>query len=124
MKYLITESQFNVLLETNKKIEFFQDLINAKLKEIVDGCSHDRIDDWEFSYDTCVEVDMIDSILLTNVSFSEGVFDLDIDVIYTSARDYGFYQLIDDIEYMIKQQSHIDVEFHITPKNTVIEKDW
>ena len=44
MKYIITETQYNTIVESNKRVEGFQELINKDFKHIQDMC-----DDGEYS---------------------------------------------------------------------------
>ena len=55
MKYIITESQYKTIVESNKRVETFQELINKEFKEIQDICNDD--DD---SYNMCYSIDTIE----------------------------------------------------------------
>jgi hypothetical protein len=64
MKYIITESQFNLLTE-NKKMVLFQDLINQTLNHIIEGCdkSYDEFPD-DISFDACDNAELVNEIKL------------------------------------------------------------
>ena len=48
MKYILTESQYNLILESQKRKQFFQELIDSKLEIIRKECE-DGADGYEGS---------------------------------------------------------------------------
>ena len=61
MKYIITESQYKTIVESNKRAEVFQELINKEFKEIQDICNNDEDD-----YNMCDSIDSIEYITVTD----------------------------------------------------------
>ena len=72
MKYIITESQYKTIVESNKRTEVFQDLINDKLEYIKKHCDEYNSDNYpnDISFDSCDEVATIENIRVSNVEYS------------------------------------------------------
>lgn len=62
MKYILTEEQYKNLLESNKKLNVFQELIDTKLNELRKEC-----DENEDSFSGCYEVDTIEEIKVVDI---------------------------------------------------------
>ena len=62
MKYILTEEQYKNLLESNKKLNVFQELIDTKLNELRKEC-----DENEDSFSGCYEVDSIEEIKVVDI---------------------------------------------------------
>ena len=63
MKYILTEEQYKNLLESNKKLNVFQELIDTKLNELKKEC-----DENEDDFSGCYEVDSIEEIKVVDIT--------------------------------------------------------
>ena len=63
MKYILTESQYNLILESQKHEQFFQDLIDSKVKILRKECE-DGADGYEghSGDESCRQLEEIDRI--------------------------------------------------------------
>jgi len=139
MKYILTESQYHRLQENKlTKVDFFQDLVDKKLKYIRDHC--DELDSEEYhgdiGFDSCDEVDSIENIRVTDVQFVKSsvhpykksdessliIINLMID--YRSIKYVSFDNLIWDLKQMIKNQIKFPVDIHFEINNLSKNFNW
>jgi hypothetical protein len=70
MKYILTESQYNLILESQKYKQFFQELIDTNLNHIRNECEKENdlyISD--VSDYTCDQVDLVERIEVTDAEW-------------------------------------------------------
>jgi hypothetical protein len=119
MKYIITESQYNTIVESNKRVETFQELINKEFKEIQDICNDD--DD---SYNMCYSIDTIEYITVTNVESIPSEYNpkiiLKINIMYNFMRYKDYSDFIYEFQYMIRKSTGlpIDIQYEVVNLNT------
>ena len=132
MKYILTESQYRRLQENKlSNVDFFQDLIDKKLKYIIDHC--DEIDSEEYQgdigFETCDEVGSVEKIRVTDIQFVKSsvhpykksdessliIINLIID--YRSIKYVSFDNLIWDLKQMLKNQIKFPVDIHFEINN-------
>jgi len=110
MKYIITESQFNLLTE-NKKMVLFQDLINQTLNHIIEGCdkSYDEFPD-DISFDACDNAELVNEIKLLSFEFKNNIFILNVNIVFTSIKSYlDFLNLLYNIGDIIYKKFQVKV---------------
>jgi hypothetical protein len=123
-RIIVTESQYKRLFEQKtSKLDMFQDLINDKLEYIRGFCSKD-LDAENYSgdvgFETCTEVEMIDSIKVDEVNMMTGArTDMDgnmydstpsiyvkLIINYSSIRDrYDFDEITYDLKNILKNST-------------------
>jgi hypothetical protein len=119
MKYIITESQYKTIVESNKRVETFQELINKEFKEIQDICNDD--DD---SYNMCYSIDTIEYITVTDVESIPSEYNpkiiLKINIMYNFMRYKDYSDFIYEFQYMIRKSTGlpIDIEYEVVNLNT------
>jgi hypothetical protein len=120
MKYIIKESQLSKLKD---KISLFQEILDKKLEYVKDGCdkSYNEFPD-DISFNACDEAELIEKLNILTIKFVEGIFVIDIEIVFKSIRPYRYF---DDFLYNLKQiirgQMGLDVELKgekLTNKNT------
>jgi hypothetical protein len=119
MKYIITESQYKTIVESNKRVETFQELINKEFKEIQDICNDD--DD---SYNMCYSIDTIEYITVTDVESIPSEYNpkiiLKINIMYNFMRYKDYSDFIYEFQYMMRKSTGlpIDIKYEVINLNT------
>jgi hypothetical protein len=119
MKYIITESQYKTIVESNKRVETFQELINKEFKEIQDICNDD--DD---SYNMCYSIDTIEYITVTDVESIPSEYNpkiiLKINIMYNFMRYKDYTDFIYEFQYMMRKSTGlpIDIQYEVINLNT------
>jgi len=119
MKYIITESQYKTIVESNKRVEVFQELINKEFKEIQDICNED--DD---SYNMCYSIDTIEYITVTDVESISSEYNpkiiLKINIMYNFMRYKDYTDFIYEFQYMMRKSTGlpIDIQYEVINLNT------
>ena len=135
-RIIVTESQYKRIFEQKKsKVEMFQDLINDKLEDIRKEC-----DDLGFNFETCNDVDMIESIKVEGVNMltgdrtdmsgnkyvSEPSIYVKLTINYSSIiPSKDFDEIIYDLKWMLKKSTGglpIVLDYQINNLNT--NKEW
>jgi hypothetical protein len=120
MKYIIKESQ---LSKSDNKISLFQEILDKKLEYFKDGCdkSYNEFPD-DISFNACDEAELIEKLNILTIKFVDGIFVIDIEIVFKSIRPYRYF---DDFLYNLRQiirgQMGLDVELKgekLTNKNT------
>lgn len=119
MKYIITESQYKTIVETNKRVESFQELINKEFKEIQDICNDDDDSD-----NMCYSIDTIEYITVTDVESIPSEYNpkiiLKINIMYNFMRYRDYSDFIYELQYMIRKSTGlpIDIQYELVNLNT------
>jgi hypothetical protein len=118
MKYIITESQYKTIVESNKRVESFQELINNQFKQIQDICNEDEY------YSMCDSIDTIEYITVTDVESIPSEYNpkiiLKINIMYNFMRYKDYSDFIYEFQYMIRKSTGlpIDIEYEVVNLNT------
>lgn len=119
MKYIITESQYKIIIESNKRAEAFQELINKEFKEIQDICNND-----EYDYNMCDSIDSIEYITVTDAESKPSEHNpkiiLKINIMYNFMRYKDYSDFIYELQYMIRKSTGlpIDIKYEVVNLNT------
>jgi len=119
MKYIITESQYKTIVESNKRVEVFQELINNEFKEIQDICNDD-----EDEYNMCDSIPTIEYITVTDVESISSKYNpkiiLKINIMYNFMRYKDYSDFIQEFQYMIRKSTGlpIDIKYEVVNLNT------
>lgn len=121
MKYIITESQYKTIVESNKRVEVFQELINKEFKEMQDLCENGEDDD---SYYICDSIDSIEYITVTDAKTLPSEYNpkiiLKINIMYNFIRYKDYSDFIYELQYFIRKSTGlpIDIKYEVVNLNT------
>ena len=137
MKYILSESQYNLILESQKHEQFFQDLIDNKLEVIRKECE-DGADGYEghSGDDSCRQLEEIDRIKVIDAEWvtikhsnreqEEKYMHVKIMVYYSSIRrgDFDADELSYDLEQMIRKSTGMPFILNYESTNTNTFFEW
>ena len=120
-RIIVTESQYKRLFEQKKsKKEIFQDLINDTLKEIKRQCDGLYSDNNDVGFQTCDDIEIIDSIVVNGVEMMTGArtdmygnmhdatpsIYVKLTINYSNIKDVNdFDEFIYDLKWMVRKSS-------------------
>jgi len=136
-KYIVTESQYNLILESKKKIQFFQDLIDSKLGTLRKECE-DGADEYvgNSSAGSCDQIESIDKVKVTdaewvtimhsNKPLEQKYMSVRIMIYYSSIRrgDLDADDLTYDLERMIRISTGMPFILNYDTTNTNTFFEW
>jgi hypothetical protein len=138
MKYILTESQYNLILESQKHEQFFQDLIDRNLKIIRKECDGGA-DTYEgySGADTCRQLEDISNIKVTDAEWmtvkhsnretEEKYMSVKIMIYYSSIQQYGDFDadsLTYDLEQMVRKSTGMKFLLNYESTNTNTSFEW
>ena len=137
MKYVVKESQYNIILESQKHIQFFQDLIDSRLDYIRRVCNNGA-DDYEGDVGnaSCDQIESIEKVKVTDADWvtikhsnrpqEEKYMSVKIMVYYSSIRrgDFDADDLTYDLERMIRKSTGMPFILNYESTNTNTQFDW
>jgi predicted DNA-binding ArsR family transcriptional regulator len=138
MKYIITESQYNLILESKKYIQLFQEIIDTKLKYIRKVCEMGAEDfEGDVGDESCRQIEDISKIEVTDADWvtikhsnrpqEEKYMHVKIMVYYSSIRQYGNFDADDlsyDLEQMIRKSTGMPFILNYDTTNTNKNFNW
>ena len=136
-KYIITESQYNLILESQKSMQFFQELIDNRLDYIRKVCEMSA-DDYQgdVGHESCNQIDQIDKIEVTDAEWAiikhsnrpqeEKIMSVRIMIYYSSIRkgDFDADDLTYDLEQMIRKSTGMPFILNYSSTNTNKYFEW
>jgi hypothetical protein len=136
-KYIVTESQYNLIVESQKKIQFFQDLIDNKLEILRKECE-DGADEYEGNSgsESCNQIESIDKVKVTdaewitvmhsNKPLEQKYMSVRIMIYYSSIRrgDLDADDLTYDLERMIRISTGMPFILNYNTTNTNTFFEW
>lgn len=137
MKYILTESQYNLILESQQYVEFFQDFIDSKMEYIRRVCDQSA-DDYEgdVGFETCNQIEQIEKVKVTSADWitikhsnrdeEKKYMSVKIMVYYSSIRrgDFDADNLTYDLEQMIRKSTAMPFILNYESTNTNTQFDW
>lgn len=137
MKYIITESQYNLINESAKRIEVFQELIDDKLKYIQRVCNMTE-DDYQGNVgeESCRQIEQVEKIEVTSADWAtlkhsnrpqeEKYMMVIIMVYYSSIRrgDFDADDLTYDLQHMIIKSTGMPFLLNYESTNTNKNFNW
>ena len=125
MKYIITESQYNTIVEGNERTEVFQELINRELKSLQNDCE----DDDEYSPEpVCYEISSIENIIVTNVesikSEQNPKIIIKINIMYDFMKYKDYDELIYQLKYTLRKSTGLPIEIQYETVNLRSDFQW
>ena len=136
-KYIVTESQYNLILESQKHIQFFQDLIDNRMDYIRKVCDNSA-DDYEADVhdESCNQIAELESVKVTDADWvtikhsnreqEEKYMHVKIMVYYSSIRrgDFDADDLAYDLERMIRKSTGMPFILNYESTNTNTFFEW
>lgn len=117
MKYIITESQYKTIVESNKRVEVFQELINKEFKQIQDMC-----EDGDYAH--CDSMPSIEYITVTDAETIPSEHNpkiiLKINIMYNFMRYRDYSDFIYELQYFIRKSTGlpIDIQYDVVNLET------
>ena len=121
MKYIITESQYKTIVESNKRTETFQELVNNEFKQMQDMCK--TVEDEDYYY-ICDSIPTIEYITVTDVEPIPSEYNpkiiLKINIVYNFMRYKDYTDFIYELQYFIRKSTGlpIDIKYDVVNLNT------
>lgn len=136
-KYIVTESQYNVILESQKHIQFFQDLIDNRMDYIHRVCDNGA-DDYQGDVgdESCRQIEELDKVKVIEADWTtikhsnrpqeEKYMSVKIMVYYSSIRrgDFDADDLTYDLEKMIRKSTGMPFILNYESTNTNTSFEW
>lgn len=138
MKYIVTESQYRLIKESNRYVQFFQDLIDRRIEYIRRVCANGA-DDYEGDVgdESCKQIAEIEKIEVDDAEWvtikhsnreqEEKFMSVKIMVYYSSNRQFGDFDADDltyDLERMIRKSTGMPFILNYDTKNTNTFFEW
>jgi hypothetical protein len=137
MKYIITEEQYNIILESQKHIQFFQDLIDDRMDYIRKACDNGA-DDYrgDVGAGSCRQIEELEKVKVTeadwvtikhsNKETEEKYMSVKIMVYYSSIRrgDFDADDLTYDLEKIIRKSTGMPFILNYESTNTNTSFEW
>jgi methylaspartate ammonia-lyase len=137
MKYIVTESQYNLILESKKYIQLFQDLIDSTLSNIRKECEQGIEYVGVVSDESCEQLEDISEIKVTSADWvtvkhsnrpqEENYMSVRIMVYYSSIHQYGNFdadELTYDLELAIRKSTGLPFILNYDSTNTNTSFEW
>jgi hypothetical protein len=122
MKYIITESQYKTIVESNKRVETFQELVNNEFKQIQDICNEDEY------YSMCDSIDTIEYITVTDAESKPSKHNpkiiLKINIMYNFMRYKDYSDFIYELQYMIRKSTGLPIDIDYETVNLNTDLQW
>jgi hypothetical protein len=136
MKYILTESQYNLILESKKYIQLFQDLIDRKIEYIRKVCVGAEDYDVDVEDETCNQIKEVEKVRVTDAEWvtikhsnrpqEEKYMSVKIMIYYSSIRrgDLDADDLTYDLEQMIRKSTGMPFILNYKSTNTNTSFEW
>ena len=137
MKYVINESQYNLILESQKHIQFFQDLIDDRMEYIRQVCDKGAEDyRGDVGDESCNQIENLEKVKVTDADWvtikhsnrpqEEKYMSVKLMIYYSSIRrgDFDADDLTYDLERMIRKSTGMPFILNYESTNTNTQFDW
>ncbi len=137
MKYIVTETQYNLILESKKYIQLFQDLIDSKLDVLRKECEGGAdVYVSNSGAESCNQIELIDEVKVTDAEWvtikhsnrpqEEKYMSVKIMIYYSSIRrgDLDADDLTYDLERMIRISTGMPFILNYESTNTNTSFEW
>ena len=137
MKYIVTESQYSLILESQQYVEFFQDFIDSRMDYIRRVCDNGA-DDYEGDVgdESCRQIAELEKVKVTDADWvtikhsnrddEQKYMSVKLMVYYSSIRrgDFDADDLTYDLERMIRKSTGMPFILNYESTNTNTKFDW
>jgi hypothetical protein len=137
MKYILTESQYNLIIESRKHEQLFQDLIDSKLDILRKECEGGAdVYVGNSGAESCNQIELIDKVKVTDAEWvtikhsnrpqEEKYMSVKIMIYYSSIRrgDLDADDLTYDLERMIRKSTGMPFILNYESTNTNTQFNW
>ena len=132
MKYIITETQYNTIVEGNKRIDAFQEFINREINSIKEECGFNPetgdYDDNTEDFKLCDEVSSIEHIIVKDVetfsSHKVTSITIKVVIIYDFFKYKDYDSVIYELEYSIKKSTGLPIKLEYESRNLKSDFQW
>ena len=136
-KYVVTESQYNIILESQKHIKVFQELIDNEMAYIRRVCKKGA-DDYEGDVgdESCNQIENVEKVIVTdadwvtvmhsNQPLEQKYMSIKLMVYFSSIRrgDFDADDLTYDLERIIRKKTSMPVIINYESTNTNTSFEW
>ena len=135
MKYILTETQYNLIMESEKYIKLFQDIIDRKLDYIRKVCDNSD-DEADVHDESCNQIADLEKVKVTEAEWvtikhsnreqEEKYMSVKLMVYYSSIRrgDFDADDLAYDLERMIRKSTGMPFILNYESTNTNTFFEW
>ena len=137
MKYIVTDSQYSIILESQQYVEFFQDFIDSRMDYIRRVCDNGA-DDYEGDVgdESCRQIAELEKVKVTDADWvtikhsnrddEQKYMSVKLMVYYSSIRrgDFDADDLTYDLERMIRKSTGMPFILNYESTNTNTKFDW
>ena len=137
MKYIVTESQYSIILESQQYVEFFQDFIDSRMDYIRRVCDNGA-DDYEGDVgdESCRQIAELEKVKVTDADWvtikhsnrddEQKYMSVKLMIYYSSIRrgDFDADDLTYDLERMIRKSTGMPFILNYESTNTNTQFDW
>lgn len=138
MKYIVTESQYKLITESEKYVKVFQELVNKQLDYIRRVCDMGA-DDYEGDVgdESCKQIENVEKIdveeagwvtvMHSNQPLETKYLRIRLMVYYSSIRQYGDFDADDltyDLERILRKKTTMPLIINYDSTNTNTQFDW
>lgn len=133
MKYIITEAQYNIIVESNKRIEVFQELINKEIDriKIFDCGFNPETGDYEDiteDFELCNEISTVENIIITNIELIKSEQSpkiiIEINIMYDFMKYKDYDELIYQLKYTLRKSTGLPIEIKYETINIRTNPQW
>ena len=137
MKYIVTESQYSLILESQQYVEFFQDFIDSRMDYIRRVCDNGA-DDYEGDVgdESCRQIAELEKVKVTDADWvtikhsnrddEQKYMSVKLMVYYSSIKrgDFDADDLTYDLERMIRKSTGMPFILNYESTNTNTSFEW
>jgi hypothetical protein len=137
MKYIVTESQYSLILESQQYVEFFQDFIDSRMDYIRRVCDNGA-DDYEGDVgdESCRQIEELEKVKVTDADWvtikhsnrddEQKYMSVKLMIYYSSIRrgDFDADDLTYDLERMIRKSTGMPFILNYESTNINTRFDW
>lgn len=137
MKYIVTESQYNLILESQQYVEFFQDFIDSRMEYIRRVCDQSAEDyEGDVGFESCNQIEQIEKVEVISADWitikhsnrdeEQKYMSVKIMIYYSSIKrgDFDADDLTYDLERMIRKSTAMPFILNYESTNTNTQFDW
>lgn len=137
MKYIVTESQYSLILESQQYVEFFQDFIDSRMEYIRRVCDQSAEDyEGDVGFESCRQIAELEKVKVTDADWvtikhsnrddEQKYMSVKLMVYYSSIRrgDFDADDLTYDLERMIRKSTAMPFILNYESTNTNTQFDW
>lgn len=124
MKYIITESQYNLIIESEKQIDLLQTMIDKEFELLQKDCDSDNLYD-DYICDETSTIDFIKLIDIIKIKHHESPkIKLVIEIHYTFMKYKSYNELVLHLRRNLSKSTGLPIEIEYYSVNTMTDPQW